>query len=223
MKNHFESDELLNQLGKSRKILDAPTLSEEILERATLSETKVRPKISATPKITLALAAALALFTAGFAINLNTAQKSTTQISGSIVMGEVRLTEEQLLAKQEKELSYWGQKAVGNYVSNHPDRYEEKLWTGSEAYWVFVVVDGVYSLDEDPTELLNLLKAANSTQVNSVLSSDPNAEGIRLLIQPQAVGGALYPVVVLQNPESDFYKRVRDILLSSTFTQVPLK
>ena len=220
MKNHFESDELLNQLRQSSKILDAPTLSEEIVEKAALSENIVRQNKSSVPKIALALATAGALFTVGFALNLNTAQNSKTQISGSIVMGHVRFTEEQLSAKQEKELSYWGQKTVGNYVSNHPDRYEEKLWTGGEAYWIFVVVDGVYVPNEDTTELLNLFKAANSTQVNSGLSADPNAEGIRLLIQPQAVGGSLYPVVVLQDPESDLYKKVRDILLSDTFTQV---
>lgn len=230
MNEKIEKDELLNKLRQSAKNPNAPILSEEILFAATKSEQRFGPRKLHTPKIILNLVGGAAVLAAVFALTLNPSQTDIlkdlepngTSGSASIAMGNFIFTEEELLVSQKLNLAYWGQKAVGNYVSNSPETYVDNLWPGRQAYWIFVVADGVYMPNERSAEIRNMFKAENLDQFSGELSKDSTVRGIKFLIQEQGVGGALYPLVVREDQESSFYKQVRDILLSDTYTQIPL-
>ena len=233
MKKEFENDELLNKLSKSAKKTKAPILPEEILHSATRSESKFGPRRLHTPRLVVNLVGGAAVLAGVFALSLNPPQSAISDRpcpeldcsswgSALIAMGNVSFTEEQLVVNQKKKLADWGQKAVGNYVSNHPESYVDRAWSGEKAHWIFVVVDGVYFPNDGTDELRDLLQIEKLNQFSEGLSADSNSRGIKLLIQDQSSGGALYPLVIKEDPNSSFYQQVRDVLLSKTYTIVPL-
>lgn len=237
MKKEFEKDELLAKLSKSAGKTKAPVLSEDIIYAATNSAKKFGPRKLHTPRLLVSLAGGAAVLAGVFSLSLNSAQNALVNpestpnakldarnSSGSalIAMGDISFTEEQLVSVSSLTLNDWGQMAVANYVSNQPERFEAELWSGQEPAWIFVVVDGVFAPNQGGDELRDLFKKEKLSQVSDEITSDSGIRGIKLLIQDQASGGALYPLVIKENPDSSFYLLVRDTLLAQTYTAVPL-
>jgi hypothetical protein len=235
MNKEFEIDELLNNLSKTARKSKAPILSEDILYSATKSESKFGPRKLHTPRLLINLVGGAAVLAGIFALSMNPPQNAIMEVnlnpqldqkissgSFSIAMGDSRFTEEQFVSTSSVTLADWGQLAVGNYVSNNPERYEDRLWSGENAFWIFVVVDGVYIPNDGSDDLNDLLNSVKLAEFKDEITSDSSVRGIKFLIQEQAVGGALYPLVIKENPESSFYQLIRDTVLAQTYTAVPL-
>jgi hypothetical protein len=241
MKNKFEDDEVLAQLSKSARKTKAPKLDERIIQSAMLSKPKFGPRKFLTPALMFNLAGGAAVLAGVFVFTGPLGPTNQPMVysgimdpfsrmegSSMLAMGDLKITEEDLLAREGKSLADYGQSAVGNYVSNSPTEYVDEIWNGqggtaSGGLWVFVVTDGVYmSNSENTLPLRSLLtdgKLSSYISENQIATSS-DADGIRLLIQGDS--SVLYPLVVPVNEApGSLYTELRENILSNTFTQVP--
>lgn len=235
MGKEFEKDELLTKLAKTAGKQKTPTLSEDLLYSATRVTEKFGLRKWHTPKLIVNLAGGAAVLSGIFMLSLNNVPNSSIQplidpnakvdtriASGSnlLAMGDKTFTEEELINPLPVSLAAWGERAVGNYVSNNPENYKDEIWSGATSpTWIFVVADGVYFPNDASSEIKTLLGSFSWDQVSQQLSADSNQHGIKLLIQDES--GTLFPLVIRENPESNLYLQARDILLSQTFSLVP--
>jgi hypothetical protein len=240
MNNNFEDDELLAKLSKSARRSKAPRLDEGIIHSAISSKPKVGRRRFFAPTLMFNLAGGAAVIAGVFVftgplgatnqelLSSGTADQLSKRSEGalSLAMGNVKITEEDLLARDGKSLAEYGQSAVGNYVSNNPGEYVDEIWTGTGGtsegnLWVFVVTDDVHIANGD-----NRVRLSSPFTQDKVIShadqlaSSSDADGIRLLIQGDS--NVLYPIVVPVNEEQgSLYTELRDYILSDTFTKVP--
>jgi hypothetical protein len=242
MKNKFEDDEVLAQLSKAARKTKAPKLDERIIQSAMLSKPKFGPRKFLTPALMFNLAGGAAVLAGVFvftgplgannpaAVQMESMDQFSKKMEGSsmLAMGDLKITEEDLLAREGKSLADYGQSAVGNYVSNSPTEYVDEIWNGeggteSGSLWVFVVTDGVYMSNSENTLPLSSLftdgKLGSYISENQIATSS-DADGIRLLIQGDS--NILYPLVVPVNEApGSLYTELRENILSNTFSQVP--
>ena len=235
MSQEFEKDELLAKLAKTAGKQNAPKLSEDLLHSATRTVEKFGPRKWHTPKLILNLVGGAAVLAAVFAISMNSSLDSGIRPledpnvkldaridSGSalLAMGNKTFSEQELVDPLSISLAEWGQRSVGNYVSNNPDAFLNEIWSGnSSPTWIFVVADGIYIPNDSIVEIRALLAPTNLDQVRQELTADSDQPGIKLLLQDDT--GTLFPLVIKENPDSTLYVQLRDILLSQSFTLVP--
>jgi hypothetical protein len=239
MNNKFEDDEVLAQLSKAARKTKAPRLDEGIIQSAISSRPNVGRRKFSAPALMFNLAGGAAVIAGVFVFtgplgptNQEVLSSGTTdqfsKISGEMLlaMGDVKITEGDLLSRKGKSLSEHGLSAIGNYVSNSPSAYVDEIWNGQggtsdENLWVFVVTDAVYIANGD--NRVTLSRPFTEEKVKSYadqIASSSEADGIRLLIQGDS--NVLYPIVVPVNQEQgSLYIELRDYILSTTFTKVP--
>lgn len=236
MSKEFEKDDLLAKLAKTAGKKKAPALSEDILYQATRSDQKFGPRKWHTPKLLINLAGGAAVLAGIFALSANPPQNAIMEadlnpnlnqkIQGDalLVQGDISFNEEQLASPLAVSISDWGQRAIGNYVSNHPEAFDGQMWTGqTKPMWIFVVTDGVYfpnGAHQKLSDLFTLFSAEKMSQVSLGLTTDSNVPGIKLLIQGE--DGVLHPLVVTNVQDGIFYNEVLDLLIGQTYTAVPL-
>jgi hypothetical protein len=248
MKNKFEDDEVLAQLSKAARKTKAPKLDESIIQSAMLSKPKFGPRKFLTPALMFNLAGGAAVLAGVFVLTgplSPTAQEmvssgtmdpfSRMEGSALLVQGDVKITEEDLLARDGVSLAEHGLSAIGNYVSNSPAEYVDEIWTGQGGtetgnLWVFVVTDTVYiANDENSVPLSSFLTSEklgsaigedSSLGYGEQLASSSDADGIRLLVQGD--NNILYPLVVPVNEEpGSLYSELLGKIVSDKFTKVP--
>lgn len=248
MKNKFEDDEVLAQLSKAARKTKAPKLDESIIQSAMLSKPKFGPRKFLTPALMFNLAGGAAVLAGVFVFTgplSPTAQEmvssgtmdpfSRMEGSALLVQGDVKITEEDLLARDGVSLAEHGLSAIGNYVSNSPAEYVDEIWTGQGGtetgnLWVFVVTDAVYiANDENSVPLSSFLTSeklgsaigeGSSLGYGEQLASSSEADGIRLLVQGD--NNILYPLVVPVNEEpGSLYSELLGKIVSDKFTKVP--
>lgn len=233
MSKEYEKDELLAKLAKAAGKKKAPTLSEDILYKATRPDEIFGPRKWHTPKLLINLLGGAAVLAGIFALSANPPQRALIdpnfnlnlnqkmQGDALLAQGDVSFTEEQLSSPLEVSLSEWGNRAVGNYVSNTPGAFNEEMWKGqTRPEWVFVVTDGVYFPNGDNAELKTLFTAEELAQVAADLSTDSSQQGIKLLIQGE--DGVLHPLVIKAGQDRTLYALLLEDLLTRTFSSVPL-
>jgi hypothetical protein len=232
MKNQFENDELLSNLSNAAVERKAPTLSDDIIYSAISTDSKVRSRMVARPKLVFTLAGgALAL---GMVYALPNSD-GITPLSGKVDMvpfsessplmraGDYKMSEEDLLSHGPKSLSDFGQTAVGNYASNEPTEYIDEVWQGQGGYnadrvWVFAVTTAVY-LPNKSDSLGTMFSQENLIKFRDEIADSSDAAGIRLLIQ--GASNKLYPLVIPENKKpGSLYLQVLEILESDTFTRI---
>lgn len=250
MKNKFEDDEVLAQLSKAARKTKVPKLDESIIQSAMLSKPKFGPRKFLTPALMFNLAGGAAVLAGVFVFtgplgSTNPEQAIYNDVAdlsqkmaegaGALAVGNVKISEDDLLSREGLSLAEHGLSAIGNYVSNSPAEYVDEVWTGqggtSEGnLWVFVVTDAVYISNGDTPARLNTFfseeKLSSYLGEDQALGSDDqiasgsDSDGIRLLIQGDS--NVLHPLVVPVNEElGSLYIELRDNILSSTFTKVP--
>jgi hypothetical protein len=240
MNNKFEDDEVLAQLSKAARKIKSPKLDEGIIQSAISSKPNVGRRKFSAPTLMFNLAGGAAVLAGVFVftgslgstnqevLSSGTTDQSSKISAGALALarGNVKITEEDLLARDGKSLAEYGQSAVGNYVSNNPSEYVDEIWTGkggaSEGnLWVFVVTDDVYIANgNDRVRLSSPFTQDKVISYADQLASSSDADGIRLLIQGDS--NVLYPIVVPVNQEQgSLYTELRDYILSDTFTKVP--
>lgn len=233
MSKEFEKDELLAKLAKTAGKKKAPTLSEDILYQATKTDEKFGPRKWHTPKLLINLVGGAAVLAGIFALSANPPQNAIMEadlnpnlnqkIQGDalLVQGDLSFTEEQLASPLAESISVWGQRAIGNYVSNHPEAFDGQMWTGqTKPVWILIVTDGVYIPNGEIQKLADLFTAEKLSQASLGLTTDSSLSGIKLLIQGE--DGVLHPLVITNVQESSFYNEVLDLLIGQTYTAVPL-
>ncbi len=249
MNNKFEDDEVLAQLSKAARKTKAPKLDESIIQSAMLSKPKFGPRKFLTPALMFNLAGGAAVLAGVFVftgplgttnqpmVSSGTMDQFSKKLEGSALLaqGDVKITEEDLLARDGVSLAEHGLSAIGNYVSNSPAEYVDEVWTGQGGTsagnpWVFVVTEDVYISNGEVSDRLSsyftedkLSSYPEEDRANNFLDEiapSSEAEGIRLLIQGD--DNVLHPLVVPVNEEpGSLYMKIRDEIESSTFTQVP--
>jgi hypothetical protein len=155
--------------------------------------------------------------------------------SALLAAGNLKITEEDLLARDGVSLAEHGLSAIGNYVSNSPAEYVDEIWTGQGGtetgnLWVFVVTDAVYTPnDENSVPLSSFLTSeklgsaigeGSSLGYGEQLASSSDADGMRLLVQGD--NNILYPLVVPVNEEpGSLYSELLSKIVSDEFLKVP--
>ena len=234
MSKKIDQDELLAKLQKSAAKTRAPRLDESLLLSASSDNPKFGPRRFLTPKLIVNLVGGAAVLAGVFAfVSSNNSKLSELAIldsevskgSALMVMGDTTFTEADLLARNGKSLAEYGQAAVGNYVSNNPTEYVDRMWQGfsdsiQDSVWIFVVTDSVY-IPNNPIQTTFYPIGSDQDLSNYIdqIGDSTEAEGIRLLIQSS--DQKLYPLVVPPNfTPGSLYLQLRDSLLQQTYTKV---
>ena len=238
MKNKFEDDEVLAQLSKAARKTKAPKLDESIIQSAMLSKPKFGPRKFLTPALMFNIAGGAAVLAGVFVFTSPFSQMNETSLytspegsslrdmpKMSLDMGDKKFTEEELLSSNSVPLSDLGFAAVG-YTPSGASEYIDKTWqdradgqTGNLS--VYVVTDAIYSPNNENYESLgDFFNDGKVANLKSELASSSDAEGIRLLVQ--GTDGAMYPMVIPVNEDAgSLYTKVRDQILSDSFTLIP--
>lgn len=248
MNNKFEDDEVLAQLSKAARKAKAPKLDESIIQSAMLSKPKFGPRKFLTPALMFNLAGGAAVLAGVFVFTgpLGSTNQpmvyndimdpfSKMQGSAALAQGNLKITEENLLARDGVSLAEHGLSAIGNYVSNSPAEYVDEIWTGQGGtetgnLWVFVVTNAVYiANDENSVPLSSFLTSeklgsaigeGSSLGYGEQLASSSDADGMRLLVQGD--NNILYPLVVPVNDEpGSLYSELLGKIVSDKFSKVP--
>lgn len=239
MKNKFEDDEVLAQLSKAARKTKAPKLDESIIQSAMLSKPKFGPRKFLTPALMFNLAGGAAVLAGVFVFTSPFSQINETSLSTSpegsslrdmpkmsLAMGDKKFTEEELLESNGVSLGELGLRAAAGYTPSEATEYIDETWQDradgqNGTLYVYVVTDALYSPNNENFKSLgDFFTDGKVANLKSEIASSSDAEGIRLLVQ--GTDGAMYPMVIPVNEDAgSLYTKVRDQILSDSFTLIP--
>jgi hypothetical protein len=144
----------------------------------------------------------------------------------SLAMGDKKFTEEELLSSNSVPLYELGLRAAAGYTPSEATEYIDETWqeradAQNGTLYVYVVTDALYSPNNENFKSLgDFFTDGKVANLESEIASSSDAEGIRLLVQ--GTDGAMYPMVIPVNEDAgSLYTKVRDQILSDSFTLIP--